>query len=128
MSTLTRTELDRSLKSGKLQPLYLLVGFETYLRDQAARNITDVALTGTLLREFNEVTFSLLTEPPMAAIAAAEQLPMLSERRVVRVKDFSKLREADEDILIGYVERPIDSTVMIFIAEELDKRKKLTKV
>lgn len=128
MSSVTRTELDRSLKSGKLHPLYVLVGCETYLRDQAARDISDAALSGTLLREFNEVTFSLLTEPPMAAIAAAEQLPMMSERRVVRVKDFSKLRETDEDILIRYAERPVDSTVMIFIAEDLDKRKKLTKV
>lgn len=128
MSTQTRTELDRSLKSGKLQPLYLLIGGETYLRDAAARNITDAALSGTLLREFNDVTFSLLTESAMSAIAAAEQLPMLSDRRVVRVKDFAKLRETEEDILIRYLERPIDSTVMIFIADELDKRKKLTKV
>ncbi len=128
MSTLTRTELDRSLKSGKVQPLYLLIGCETYLRDTAARNITDLALSGTLLREFNEVTFSLLAEPAMSAIAAAEQLPMMSERRVVRIKDFARLREIDEDILIRYVERPVDSTVMIFVADELDKRKKLTKV
>jgi len=128
MSTLTRTELDRSLKSGKIQPLYLLIGCETYLRDTAARNITDLALSGTLLREFNEVTFSLLAEPAMSAIAAAEQLPMMSERRVVRIRDFGRLRETDEDILIRYLERPVDSTVMIFIADELDKRKKLTKV
>ena len=128
MSTLTRTELDRSLKSGKLQPLYLLIGCETYLRDTAARTITDAALSGTLLREFNDVTFSLLTESAMSAIAAAEQLPMMSDRRVVRVKDFAKLRETEEDILIRYLERPIDSTVMLFIADELDKRKKLTKV
>ena len=128
MSTLTRAELDRSLKSGKLQPLYLLIGCETYLRDTAARNITDAALSGTLLREFNDVTFSLLTESAMSAIAAAEQLPMMSDRRVVRIKDFAKLRETEEDILIRYLERPVDSTVMIFIADELDKRKKLTKV
>lgn len=128
MSTLTRTDLGRSLKSGNLQPLYLLIGSETYLRDVAARTITDVALSGTLLREFNEASFSLLTESPMSAIAAAEQLPMMSDRRVVRVKDFAKLRETDEDILIRYLERPSDSTVMIFIAEDLDKRKKLTRV
>lgn len=128
MSTLTRADLDRSLKSGKLQPLYLLIGCETYLRDAAARTITDAALSGTLLREFNDVTFSLLTESAMSAIAAAEQLPMMSDRRVVRVKDFAKLRETEEDILIRYLERPIDSTIMIFIADELDKRKKLTKV
>jgi DNA polymerase-3 subunit delta len=127
MTTLARTEFDRSLKAGGIQPLYLLVGCEGYLRDTAARNLTDAALSGTLLREFNESSFSLLTDSAMAAVAAAEQMPMMSERRVVRVKDFAKLRETDEEILIRYLNRPVDSTVLIFVADELDKRKKLTK-
>jgi DNA polymerase-3 subunit delta len=131
MSTLARAELDRSLRAGpgagRLQPLYLLVGCESYLRDSAARNLTDAALSGTLLREFNESSFSLLTDSALAAIAAAEQLPMMSERRVVRIKDFAKLRETDEDIMIRYLSRPADSTVMVFVADDLDKRKKLTK-
>src|SRR5882672_11991859 len=127
MTTLARPELDRSLAAGHVQPLYLLVGSETYLRDTAARNISDAALSGTLLREFNETSFSLLTDSAMAAIAAAEQLPMMSERRVVRIKDFAKLRETDEQIIIRYLERPADSTVMIFVADDLDKRKTLTK-
>jgi DNA polymerase-3 subunit delta len=127
MTTLSRVELDRSLASGRLQSLYLLVGCESYLRDAAARSVTDVALSGTLLREFNESAFSLLSDSAMAAIAAAEQLPMMSERRVVRIKDFAKLRETDEEIIIRYLDRPLDSTVLVFIADDLDKRKKLTK-
>jgi len=127
MTTLSRTELDRSLKTGRLQPLYLLVGCESYLRDAAARNLTDAALSGTLLREFNESSFSLLTDSALAAIAAAEQLPMMSERRVIRIRDFAKLRETDEEIIIRYLNRPADSTVMIFAADDLDKRKKLTR-
>src|SRR5687768_570548 len=127
MSTLSRIELDRSLKAGQLQPLYLLVGCEGFLRDVAARSITDAALSGTLLREFNESSFSLLSDSPLSAIAAAEQLPMMSERRVVRVRDFAKLRDTDEEVMIRYLQRPVDSTVMIFVADDLDKRKKLTK-
>lgn len=127
MTTSARPDLDRALASGRMQPLYLLVGCETYLRDAAARNISDAALSGTLLREFNESSFSLLTDPAMSAIAAAEQLPMMSERRVVRIKDFAKLRETDEQIIIRYLERPVDSSVMIFVAADLDKRKLLTK-
>jgi DNA polymerase-3 subunit delta len=127
MTTLARTEFDRSLKAGGIRPLYLLVGCEGYLRDAAARNLTDAALSGTLLREFNESSFSLLTDSAMAAVAAAEQLPMMSERRVVRVRDFAKLRETDEEIIIRYLNRPVDSTVLIFVADDLDKRKKLTK-
>lgn len=127
MSSITRTDLASSLSAGRVQPLYLLVGCESYLRDAAARSVADAALTGTLLREFNESSFSLLTDQAVAAIAAAEQLPMMSERRVVKIKDFSKLRDADEDIVIRYLERPVDSTVLIFVADDLDKRKKLTK-
>lgn len=127
MSSITRTELDRSLGAGRVQPLYLLVGCEGYLRDAAARRVSDVALSGTLLREFNESSFSLLSDHAVSAIAAAEQLPMMSERRVVRVRDFAKLREADEETIIRYLNRPVDSTVLIFVADDLDKRKKLTK-
>jgi DNA polymerase-3 subunit delta len=127
MTTLARADLDRAIASGRVQPLYLLVGCETYLRDVAARTISDAALSSTLLRDFNESSFSLLTDSAMAAVAAAEQLPMMSERRVVRVKDFAKLREADEEVFVRYLSRPVDSTVMIFVADDLDKRKKLTK-
>lgn len=127
MSSLTSKELERALAAGRVQPLYLLVGCEGYLRDAAARSIADVALSGTLLREFNESSFSLLSDHPVSAIAAAEQLPMMSERRVVKIRDFAKLRETDEDTIIRYLDRPVDSTVLIFVAEDLDKRKKLTK-
>ena len=127
MSTLSRTELERSLRDGRLRPLYLLLGSETYLRGVAASAISDAALSETLLREFNETGFSLLSDSVQAAIAAAEQLPMMSERRVVKIKNFAKLREADEDVLVRYLGNPVPSTVMIFSADELDKRKKATK-
>jgi DNA polymerase-3 subunit delta len=127
MKTLTRTELERSLREG-VRPLYLLLGTEVYLRRVAVQTITDLALSRTLLREFNESSFSLLSDPVQSAIAAAEQLPMMSDTRVVRIRDFARLREADEEILIRYLNNPSPSTVMIFTADELDKRKKSSKV
>lgn len=127
MKPLTRTELERSLREG-LRPLYLLLGPEIYLRRVAAQTITEAALSRTLLREFNESSFSLMSDAVQSAIAAAEQLPMMSDTRVVRVRDFARLREADEDILIRYLNNPSPSTAMIFIADDLDKRKKSSKV
>ena len=127
MSALTRQHLERSLREGHVRPLYLLVGVESYLRDQAARAIADEALRETLLREFNESRFSLASGNVLEAIAAAEQLPMMSSRRVVRITDFGKLREAEEEVLIRYLKRPAEPSVVIFVADDLDKRKKLTK-
>ncbi|HEX2270025.1 MAG TPA: hypothetical protein VHH35_10835, partial [Pyrinomonadaceae bacterium] len=126
MKTLSRVELERSLRE-RLEPLYLLLGPERYLRRVSAQAITEAALAGTLIRDFNEASFSLLTDSVQSAIAAAEQLPMMSERRVVRVRDFARLRDADEDVLIRYLGNPSPSTVMIFTADDLDKRKKSTK-
>ena len=61
MPTLTRQQLETSLKEGKIAPLYLLIGEETYLRDQAMRAVAEAALKDSLLREFNEARFSLLS-------------------------------------------------------------------
>ena len=103
MSTLTRQQLAGSLKQGQISPLYLMLGEETFLRGEAVRAIADRALSGTLIRDFNESRFSLLRRNAVEAIAAAEQLPMMSERRVVHITELGKLREADEAALLHYV-------------------------
>ena len=125
--TSTPTEFERSLSKG-LRPLYLLLGTDIYQRKSAAQTITDTALNQSLLRDFNEHSFSLTTDPVKAVIAAAKQLPIMSEKVVIRIRDFAKLREADEDVLIDYLNDPSPTTVMIFIADELDKRKRSSKV
>jgi DNA polymerase-3 subunit delta len=127
MSVLTREKLWGELKAKRIAPLYLLFGAEDYLRDAAARKIADEALRGAGLREFNEANFSLASADVQQAIAAAEQLPMMSERRVVRITDFGKLREADEGALLRYLARPAESSVVVFVADDLDKRRKLSK-
>ena len=127
MPVRTRKELLQSLKKGQLEPVYFLFGPEDYLRDQAARAITDEALRETLLREFNDSTFSLRTGDVRSAIAAAEQLPMMSPRRVVQIKDLAKLDEANEEILLDYINRPVETSVVIFNTDDTDKRKKFAK-
>src|SRR6266481_990793 len=96
-------DLTQSLKQGVIAPVYFLFGPETYLRDEAARAIADEALRNTLLREFNESSFNLLTDDVRSAVAVAEQLPMMSDRRVIRIRNFGKLKEADEDVLLKYL-------------------------
>ncbi len=127
MSTLSREELKRALKAGHVEPLYLLYGAEDYLRDAAARAISEATLHDAPLRDFNESNFNLANADVQQAIAAAEQLPMMAERRVVRVNNFARLREADEGALLRYLSRPAPSSVVIFLADELDKRRKLSK-
>jgi DNA polymerase-3 subunit delta len=128
MATLTREELWRRLKGGTVEPLYLLFGPEGYLRDAAARAIAEAALKDAPLREFNESSYSLASTDVQQAIAAAEQMPMMGGRRVVRISDFGKLREADEEALVRYVTRPAETSTVVFVSGDLDKRRKLSKM
>ena len=141
MPTRTRNDLGQSLKNGQIEPVYFLYGEETYLRDAAKDQIVEAALTGTLLREFNDSAFDLLTDDIRDAIAAAEQLPLMSGRRVVVVKNLNKLEgrkkfdeEEDGDVslsaqvLMDYLQRPVATSVVIFTSDDIDKRRKYAKL
>jgi len=137
MSDLSREELWRQLRQGTLAPVYVLYGAETYLRDRAVAEIVNRAFAEGDLREFNYDEFSLNARQGIdGAIAAADQLPMMSARRVVRVSDIrvaaasnrDTLREEDEEILGRYLADPSPSTVLILVADELNGNRKVTKL
>jgi DNA polymerase-3 subunit delta len=136
MKILSRDDLWNHLKRSEFAPVYLLFGAETYLRDLAAKNIADSVLADSSLREFNETEFSLSRSPVQQALAAAEQLPMISARRVVKITDVivgpnaakDNLKEDDEASLAAYLNRPAETSVVIFVAGELDKRRRIAKL
>ena len=136
MAVLGREDLRNQLIKGEIAPVYLLFGEETYLRDLAAKFIADKTLTDSGLREFNETVFSLADSKIEYALSAAEQMPMISSRRVVRITEVvisasgkkETLKEEDETVLMRYLARPSESSVVIFVAAELDKRRKISKI
>ncbi|MGI8788871.1 MAG: DNA polymerase III subunit delta [Pyrinomonadaceae bacterium] len=136
MNVLTREDLRNRLKRHEFAPVYLLFGAETYLRDLAAKTIADMVLPDSSLRQFNEAEYSLKDSPVEHALASAEQMPMIASRRVVRIIDVvvsatgtkDNLKEEHEDVLAAYLKRPSETSVVIFVADELDKRRKISKL
>ncbi|MCY7348982.1 MAG: DNA polymerase III subunit delta [Pyrinomonadaceae bacterium] len=136
MNILSREDLRSQIKKREFAPVYLLFGAETYLRDLAAKTIADLILADSELREFNETEFSLSNSPVLHALSSAEQMPMVAARRVVKITDVivsatgtkDNLKEEHEDGLAAYLNRPATTTVLIFIANDLDKRRKISKL
>lgn len=136
MAVITKDELRNRLKRKEFAPVYTLFGAETYLRDLAAKTIADLVLGESTLREFNEIEHSLKDGKVEYALADAEQLPMMSARRVIKITGVTvsansnkdNLKEADEELLEKYLRRPAETSVVIFIADELDKRRKISKL
>ena len=137
MPILTKEALWNQIKAREIAPVYLLFGAETFLRDKAAKKIADSVMDENSLREFNENEFSLnQSENLTYALASAEQLPMIAARRVVWITDVrvsasgakDTLKEDYEALLTAYLQRPSDSSVVIFVADELDKRRMMAKI
>jgi len=137
MPVLSRENLRNQLKKREIAPVYLLFGAETYLRDLAAKTIANLALDENSLREFNENEFSLNQPENLSyALASAEQLPMIAARRVVWITDVKvsasgskdTLKEDYETLLNSYLSRPSETSVVIFVADEFDKRRKMAKI
>lgn len=132
----TRQELRNQLRMGKVSPVYLLFGSETYLRNLASRTIADIVLKDSNLREFNDTEISLDEVGIVGALTSAEQRPMIDAKQVVRIKGVcvsgkkyqDNLNENDEVPLTTYLANPSDTTVLIFIADKLDKRRKISRL
>jgi DNA polymerase-3 subunit delta len=137
MPILTREDLRAHLKKRELAPVYLLFGAETFLRDLAAKTIADFAFVDASLRDFNENEFSLNQSDNLQyALASAEQMPMIASRRVIKITDVKisataakdNLKEDYEEVLSAYIKRPAETSVVIFVADELDKRRRMAKL
>lgn len=135
MKFLTRIDLREHLKRKELRPVYILFGQESYLRGLAAKTIGEFAFPIPDLRGFNEHLMSFRDSTIQDVISAAEQLPLGAERRVVIATELfictnrlkASLRDNSEEVLYQYLKNPCETSVVVFVAEEFDKRLKAAK-
>ncbi len=134
---LSREQFREQVKRREVAPVYAFFGEETYLRDVAARYLADICFSEGDLREFNETEFSLSTPDNIkSALAAAEQLPMMASKRFIRITDVRVAATSNRDTLkeeyfetvAAYLERPSESTVVLFLVDELSGNRKLGKL
>ncbi|HEY8256790.1 MAG TPA: DNA polymerase III subunit delta [Gemmatimonadales bacterium] len=118
--------LLRALQKGLIAPAYYLHGPEEILKDEAVRLILDGALDPTM-RDFNFDQRSAAQLDPEAVSVLCTTLPMMTERRVVLLRDIEgwKRRPKTRAAVLDYLARPAPETLLILVqssAEEgLDK-------
>jgi DNA polymerase-3 subunit delta len=145
MKEISQILLD--LKRRIFKPVYFLSGEEPYYIDQVSDFIEQHALEEGE-KEFNQdIVYGKDSDLP-AILALAKQFPMMSDYKVVIVKEAQNLRElskpaADEDPgkgktsamaaaqaqLAAYVQNPLKSTILVFCYKykTIDKRSAVAK-
>jgi DNA polymerase III subunit delta len=116
------------IKSGKLAPIYFLMGEESYFIDKVADFIEDTLLQEHE-RDFNQTVVYGRDTTIEEVVSAAKRYPMMADRQVVIVKEAQELSRSI-DKLESYAENPMNTTVLVFCYKykTLDKRKKITKI
>ena len=104
-----------SIRNNKISPVYLFIGEEEYFKNEAVNSIVDRILTSET-RSFNYdiLRGEEIEQDDIYKIAVS--MPMLSEKRVVLIKNFEKIKQTRN--LEKYIENPIDSSVLIFDSDK----------
>lgn len=111
------------IKARNFSPIYILMGEESYYIDKICDALMESVLPEEE-REFNQ--FVVFGSDVTAAQVAdlARELPMMSQYKVIVVKEAQNLKKLDE--LEKYLEHPSPQTVLVFCHKNgsVDKRKK----
>jgi len=112
------------IRKGNFSSLYLFVGEEAFLQDEALRCMIDMGVDPAT-RAFNLDVFYADQADPADVLSAAAAFPMIAPRRMVILKECEKLRESALERLLPLATSSSPSTVMIFVARKVDLRRKL---
>lgn len=115
--------LNQDIKTGQFHHMYLLYGEEAYLRISFRNKLKD-AIAGD--DDMNCNSFSGKNIDLLAVKDIAETLPFFAERRLILIEDSGLFKSANED-WVKFVENLSESTCLIFVETEVDKRNKLYK-
>lgn len=124
---MTYEALTKSLKSGKIKPVYLLEGEEDFYIDQIADFFEKRLLTETE-KEFNLTIFYGRDADWSEVLNACRRYPMFSEKQVVMLKEAQGMKTLDK--LEPYLNNLLDSTIFVITYKhgKLDGRTSLKKL
>lgn len=125
-ATVSENTIMADVKAGKVAPIYLLTGEENYyidiLSDFFEENIVEPDF-----RDFDQNVLYGRDTDMRTVIGYAKQFPMMSERKLVLVKEAQNIDIREWDLLASYLENPAERSVLVlcYRNKKLDKRTKV---
>jgi len=103
------------IKNKEISPLYLFIGEEEFFKEKARNILKDRILTSEG-KTFNYDVLNSVEVKEEDIFKLATSMPMMSDRRLIIVKNFEKLKETK--LLERYIENPSQNSVVIFDSDE----------
>lgn len=107
----------------QFSPVYLLTGEENYYIDLITSKFEEEILDEAE-RDFNLTTLYGLETNAKEICSFAKQYPIMSEKRLIIVREFQQIDKKELSQLSFYVERPLASTILVLVNKNktIDKK------
>lgn len=117
-------KIIQDIKSGQFSHVYLLYGEEAYLRKQYRDNLKNALVSAE--DTMNYTVFAGKDINQNEVIDLADTMPFFAERRVILIENSNWFKSANDKMADALKNLP-DTTYIVFVEEEVDKRNKLYK-
>ncbi|SMO50763.1 DNA polymerase III subunit delta [Melghirimyces algeriensis] len=130
------SKLSQEIRSGRIAPVYLFYGTETFLMEEILQEIEKQVLVSENNRDWNCIVLDLDETPVQDLVREAETPSFFGEQRLVVGKNAwflttrgKEKQEHRPEELLQYAKNPLEENVLILTvpAEKLDGRKKVVK-
>ena len=115
--------LNQDIKTGEFKQIYLLYGEEAFLKNSYKNRLKE-AIIGDDTMNFARFEGKGLDVDEL--IRLADTMPFFAERRLILVEDSGFFKTAS-DALVQYLPSMPDTTILLFVETEVDKRNRLYK-
>jgi DNA polymerase-3 subunit delta len=115
--------LNQDIKEHNFRPMYLLYGEETFLKNSYKNRLKE-AIIGDDTMNFSAFEGKGLDTDEL--IRLADTMPFFAEKRLILIEDSGFFKSANETLL-KYLPQMPDTTCLLFVESEVDKRSKLFK-
>ena len=116
--------LAEDIKNGSFKSSYLLYGEEAYLRTQYKNRLKNALADPSDTMNFSRFEGKVID--PAEIISLAETLPFFAERRLILIEDSGFFKNKCDE-LADYLPNMPDTTCLLFVETEVDKRNRLYK-
>ena len=116
--------LAEDIKNGSFKSSYLLYGEEAYLRTQYKNRLKNALADPSDTMNFSRLEGKGIN--PAEIISLAETLPFFAERRLILIEDSGFFKNKCDE-LADYLPNMPDTTCLLFVETEVDKRNRLYK-
>lgn len=120
---MTPSELSRAIDQGRIPPVLFLYGEETFTLERTLARLC-CAVVDDAARDFNFDLFFGREIRAQVLLDAIHTFPVFAPRRLVLIKDAHLIPAAEADELISYLRAPLTESVVVFVGDKVDQRKK----